>query len=156
VSDGETLVLVEPSSTALGYLALGAALTAGSVLLIAIGDYGVGILGAAFFGLLAGIFVVQLVRPPTLVLGPEGFTASTGVRDGKLVKWADIARFEAVTLPQVSLGSLLFPRRRVGWILKTGGKTSFMLPVHGVLTQQYGHAPESLALILEAHRSRLA
>jgi hypothetical protein len=57
-----------------------------------------------------------------------------------------------VTLPQVSLASLLFPKRRVGWLLNGQPKPGFLMDAHGVLGARYGHAPEDLRSILEEHR----
>jgi len=96
------------------FLLLGLVLTVGG-LVAALDDNDVAAWGAtAFFGLCDLIFLFQLIRPPTLTLGREGFRYS-GMGRSWDVAWEDIERFQVWKNPvPISM------QRLVSWTYKDG------------------------------------
>lgn len=119
-------------------------------------------LGVILLGLGVVAAVVQLRRPPQLILTPEGFTLTGLVATG-LIRWSDVATFLVYEEEPDRDGEGGVPAHAAWRLTERSGTRDQLvarlnrlgdLPIDGSLPRNIGLAPDALVQLMENWRTR--
>ncbi len=149
-----SVIVLRPSKTKTILLILVCVVfAAGAKFMIADGEVAKGWSVVIFFGLGAGVFIIQLLPGASyLEITPAGFVICSLFRKRPLIPWRDVGPFTVAKLPPYGKKMVMFTSP--GDAAKALGKLNrALLGASGGLPDTYGMKAEKLAELMNARRA---
>lgn len=151
----ETLELRGSRRKWFGMLALTAPFTFIGIFMITEGEAVMGWICTIFFGLCALIFILQLIKPGRLTLGPDGFEQ---VMTGRTLtcRWEDVSDFGVYAMKTnfVTTSKFVCFNRRVDEGKRMAAVNQALVGATAQLSDSFGMKTEALADLMNAFRAR--